>query len=236
MRDFFHLDPRTKLFFLLMEGIFVLASNFSSYFPLLKYYLGILPFVLRILMGNYKSFLKGIVVYAAALATQQYWMPHLHGTASFVALAITGVVLHFLPGFLFAAYCIRNTKVSEFIAAMHKKHLSDKVVIPLSVMFRFFPTIFEEPRAIGSAMKMRNIRAGKVSLLSIIEYRLVPTITCSARAGEELNQAAVTRGLGGPWKRTNICEIGLHAFDYIMYGVLVLVAVISVLLKTGVFG
>ena len=36
---------------------------------------------------------------------------------------------------------------------------------------------------------------------------------CSVKIGEELSQAALTRGLGGPVKRTNICKLGFHAWD-----------------------
>ena len=38
---------------------------------------------------------------------------------------------------------------------------------------------------------------------------------CSVKIGEELSQAALTRGLGGPVKRTNICKLGFHVQDVI---------------------
>ena len=41
-------------------------------------------------------------------------------------------------------------------------------------------------------------------------------MVCSAKIGEELNAAALTRGLGGEVKRTNVCHIGLHVQDYIL--------------------
>ena len=42
-------------------------------------------------------------------------------------------------------------------------------------------------------------------------------ITCSVKIGEELSAAALTRGLGAPLKRTNICEIGFHFPDVIIF-------------------
>ena len=62
-------------------------------------------------------------------------------------------------------------------------------------------------------MKMRGIRFGGGKASAMLEYRLVPVIMCSVKIGEELNAAALTRGLGGPVKRTNICEIGFHVQD-----------------------
>ena len=39
---------------------------------------------------------------------------------------------------------------------------------------------------------------------------------CCVKIGEELSAAALTRGLGGPVKRTNICKIGFHAQDILL--------------------
>ncbi|WP_242622798.1 energy-coupling factor transporter transmembrane protein EcfT [Lachnoclostridium sp. Marseille-P6806] len=51
----------------------------------------------------------------------------------------------------------------------------------------------------------------------MLEYRLVPMISCSAKIGEELSAAALTRGLGISQKRTNICRIGFGAADYLIF-------------------
>lgn len=69
---------------------------------------------------------------------------------------------------------------------------------PLSVLFRFFPTLGEEARAVGSAMRMRNLRLGKAGPVSLVEYRLVPLISCAVQIGEDLSAASLTRGLGAP--------------------------------------
>ena len=48
---------------------------------------------------------------------------------------------------MMGAYLIASTSVSEFIGAMERMHLTEKIVIPLSVIFRFFPTVSEEYQA-----------------------------------------------------------------------------------------
>lgn len=45
---------------------------------------------------------------------------------------------------IMGAYIFSSTTVGEFIAAMQRMHVTDKVTIPISVMFRFFPTVMEE--------------------------------------------------------------------------------------------
>ena len=95
-------------------------------------------------------------------------------------------------------------------------HMPRQITIPMAVMFRFFPTVMEEWRAIGDAMKMRGIRLRGGKAGSILEYRLVPMLMCSVKIGEELSAASLTRGLGGPVKRTNVCNIGIHVQDVFM--------------------
>ncbi len=47
----------------------------------------------------------------------------------------------------------------------------------------------------------------------MVEYRLVPLIVSVVKIGDELSAAALTRGLGAPGRRTNLCRIGFHAQD-----------------------
>ncbi len=113
-------------------------------------------------------------------------------------------------------YVMTTTTVSEFIAAFERMHVPVQLTIPLSVMFRFFPTVKEEFHAINAAMKMRNIRFGKGNVIKAIEYRVVPMLSCSAKIGEELSASALSRGLCGEHKRTNICTIGFGIADHVL--------------------
>ena len=51
------------------------------------------------------------------------------------------------------------------------------------------------------------------SPMKMLEYRVVPLMMSIAKIGEELSAAALTRGLGAPQKRTNICKIGFGPLD-----------------------
>ena len=62
-------------------------------------------------------------------------------------------------------------------------------------------------------MRMRGIRFGGKKPGKMIEYRLVPLLVCCVKIGDELSAAALTRGLGAPIRRTNVCRIGLRAQD-----------------------
>ena len=68
----------------------------------------------------------------------------------------------------------------------------------------------------------------------VLEYQMVPMITSSVRIGEELSASALTRGLGAPVKRTNICRIGCRVQDGLLLFLCLAVIAIWILELCGV--
>ena len=68
----------------------------------------------------------------------------------------------------------------------------------------------------------------------VLEYQMVPMITSSVCIGEELSASALTRGLGAPVKRTNICRIGCRVQDGALLFLSLAVIVIWILELCGV--
>lgn len=211
------LDPRTKLFALLTIAMFALGGFGGPPVERVLPLLSLIPFALLISAGRYRQALTGILIYVSAGLVRLYVMPRESGLLYFLLLGSCGILLRFFPGLMMGAYLMGTTTVSEFNAAMHRMHVSDKLTIPLSVMFRFFPTVFDEAAAISDAMRMRDIRFGGKRAGKMLEYRMVPLMVCSVKIGEELSAAALTRGLGGDVKRTNICNIGFRLQDIVVF-------------------
>ena len=209
-------DPRKKLLLLFTMAVFVLggaASDlFNDYLPIFC----MIPIALLLCCGKWKKAIVYFAIYMASYCVYIFALPQLSGVLGYIVLAMCGILNRFLPGIITGEYLMQTTTVSEFNAAMGKMHVTEKITIPLSVMFRFFPTIADEFSSINDAMRMRDIRFGGKNAGKMIEYRLIPLLVCSARIGEELNAAAITRGLGGDVKRTNVCQIGFHIQDYVL--------------------
>ena len=70
---------------------------------------------------------------------------------------------------------------------MERMHIPQKVIIPVSVMFRFFPTVREEAAGISDAMRMRKLgfRYFFMKPVEILEYRLVPLMIVVVNIGED---------------------------------------------------
>ena len=228
------LDPRTKLFAMLTVVIFIL-SGFGIHLPeWLKIFFCLMPTILLLTAGRWQRSLMYGIIFGIAECIIFVFSDKLHGGFGYIIMMICLVIQRILPGLIMGAYIFASTTVSEFIAAMQKMHITDKVTIPISVMFRFFPTVMEEFFSINSAMKMRDIRIGAGNAGKLVEYRLVPLMICSAKIGEELSQAALTRGLAPGRPRTNICKIGFAFPDIVLFLICICPYVIYFLEKVGV--
>ena len=229
------LDPRTKLFVMITLVVFALGGTGSD-IAAVRYgttAVSILPLILLMTAKQYKKAAVFGLLYASIKSAEVFLVPHITGAAlSIIGLSCL-IFVRLMPGLIMGAYMLSSTTVSEFIAAMHRMHIPQQITIPLSVMFRFFPTVLEEFTAINTAMKMRDIRIGGRNAGKFIEYRLVPLMVCSVNIGSELSAAALTRGLGTKVKRTNICKIGFHAQDIV---VLMMPAALYILWILGMIG
>lgn len=210
------LDPRTKLLYLITITTFALGGAGGKRCEILIPVLCMVPFLLLLSAKRFRTALVGIILFAGSSLLLEYANAlSMGGFLYYLILGSCGILGRFLPVVMMGRYLMESTTVSEFTKAMKKLHVSDKVIIPLSVMFRFFPTVIDEAESISAAMKMRGISLGGKHASRIIEYRMVPLMTCCVNIGEELSAAALTRGLGGDVDRTNICKIGFHVQDYV---------------------
>lgn len=212
----FYLDPRTKI---LLMAYMSLALMFFGRDLLVVSVLAMMPLALLIHNKQYKVALiyGGLFVFGILCAVfHMNWT--LHPVINAIVVLLVALVVRLFPAFLLGYYIIESTSVRDFIAAMKKWHISEKFVIPVSVVFRFLPTIKEESTAIKRAMKMRDIQFGNAQFWRnpglYLEYRVVPLMISIAKIGEELSAAAITRGLSVGVKRTSVAMIRFGIYDF----------------------
>ena len=207
-----YLDPRTKLALVLILAVFVMGGLGGGQLKPIKTVLSALPFLLLLIERQWKRFARGAAMLIAGYGLLEL-MPLLPGVLNYFALFCGGILTRFAVTVVMGEYLIATTSVSEFISAMERLHMPQAITIPMSVMFRLFPTIGTEWRSIRRAMRMRGIHLGGGKGTQVLEYQLVPMMTSTVRIGEELSASALTRGLGAPTRRTNICRIGFRLQD-----------------------
>ena len=222
------LDPRTKLILLVAVSTVMLLGGNTPALLAVRAAMLLFPFALVALAGRRVAAIAMLGAYAVSYGLAILVAPTVQGIANSIIVATCTVVSRFMPTLVLAYFVFSTTTVSEFMAAMERMHAPSALTIPLSVLFRLFPTLGEEARAINAAMRMRGITPWR-SGLAYVEYCLVPLMYSAVSIGEDLSAAALTRGLGAPVRRTNLCRIGFHAADIAVIAVaLAATAILSV--------
>ena len=210
------LDPRTKLLILALFSVVVMIDVVDGPAYIVRIIMTFIPVFLVCLEGKIHIAARFTVLFIGASILQSYTQQHIGGVARMAVLFVCFMITQFAPVMITVWYCISTTKISEFMAAMNRMHAPQGLSISLAVMMRFFPTLAEEYRSIRDAMKMRGIQFGGGKATKMVTYRLIPLLFSGISIGDELSAAAITRGLGAPVKRTNVCEIGFHIHDFLI--------------------
>ena len=138
------LDPRTKLAVLITIAVFILGGSYEG---IMQYYIIVLaaiPLLLLSAARKWKGVVLYILIFGGSLCLEMFGLSRLAGVANYIAVAIVGILLRFTPSVVMGYFVVTTTTVSEFVAAMERLHLPQQITIPMSVMFRFFPTVAEE--------------------------------------------------------------------------------------------
>ncbi|AFA47656.1 energy-coupling factor transporter transmembrane component T [Acetobacterium woodii] len=212
----FWLDPRTKILMLLIINIVLIGGGYSSLAAVIRPLLALLPLFLLIAEHLYRPAIFYCIFVTLAMGAEILLVNQTQGLLNLVLVIGAGLLSRFIPPVVMGYYVVTTTKISEFVAAMERMHLPPQIIIPFSVMLRFFPTVAEENAAISDAMRIRGIHFDGKNIGAMLEYRIVPVLICTIKIGEELSAAALTRGLGKPVKRTSICRVGLGVIDWFL--------------------
>lgn len=157
------LDPRISLYAILIISTVMIGGSLSGVEYWLRVGCCFLPFALLLFMRNFSFALVYACLYGFAMLMEGTLIHLTEGIANLL-LVVAGLISRFLAPMVMGYCMMRYTTVSEFITAMERMHVPQAITIPLSVIFRFFPTISEENSAISEAMRMRQINGTREDL------------------------------------------------------------------------
>lgn len=226
----FKLDPRTKIIILVIIS-FMVFNEAPIY---VSGILVLIPFICLFFSNYKKAAVIYVVLYVAAKYIQIFLLPNSTGIISIILVTFSYTSSRMLPILIMGYYTIASTKVSEFISAMEKSNVPKDIIIPLSVVFRYIPSIIEEIKSITNAMKMRGFGLTVKSFknpLKLIEFYMVPILISAVKTSDELSAASLTRGLSNPKKRTHLVDTEFSKLDYS----LLLISVIGFLIYVFYF-
>ena len=208
-----HLDPRTKLFLILLCVLnAMLAPDLYFQFALVT-----LIGLLAVFSGKWRYALRGILAYGLICVFTVWCMGVLSGTWRTMFVAFLGLVHKVYACGMLAGLVISTTKVGEFLSAMARLHIPKKLTIPIAVMLRYLPTIQEDWHYIKDAMRLRDVSPTLWGFLKApaltVNCIYVPLLTAASKAADELSIASVTRGIENPKPRTCLVSIRMQTGD-----------------------
>ena len=199
-----YLDPRTKIVLCLAVSFIMLYSTTS---PVVNALQIALPLIFLLMLGKHKMAVYYVCAYAFASLVPALLVSYLPAVINLLFTGMIALMTQILPGMMMAYFLLASTSVSEFVTAMDRLHVPKSINVPMSVLFRFFPTIVEEYGHVRDAMRMREV-GNLRQPMAMLEYRMVPFMTSIVSIGNDLAASALTRGLSAPVRRTNVCPIG----------------------------
>lgn len=179
----------------------------------------LIPFICLLFSNHSKSAVIYILTYIVAKYLQKFILPNSNGILAILLISFCYIATRMLPILMMGYYTINTTKVSEFISSMEKSKLPKSIVIPLSVVFRYVPSVFEEIKSITNAMKMRGFGLTVKSLknpLKLVEFYMIPILISAVKTSDELSAASLTRGISNPKKRTHLYEVKFTIEDFVL--------------------
>lgn len=224
-------DPRSKLAvvfcasLLLMvranqkiEGIFVLSL-----------------FVLLLLNGAWKKGILLTTLYFFFFVMDVYFFSHLTDSLMIFLSFFFVANRLLLPPVMAAVFASNRTTMSEWIAAMKKMKVPQTIIVPFSVVCRFFPVLIQDFKQIRRAMKFRGIGINSTDLiwhpLLTLEYIIVPILVSVETSSLDLSAAALVRGLGSAEKNTSIYRVRFNIQDYVLLLFLLIFIILGVVLQ-----
>ena len=136
-----------------------------------------------------------------------------------------------LPGFMMGYYTISTTTMSDLVYALKKIKFPDYIIIPISVMFRFFYSIKEDYKKINEAIYMHGLTAKNFfkDPARILEYKFVPLLMITSQTADNVSISAMTRGMKVGCERSSISNAKLKFFDYVflVFSLLLIILFIS---------
>lgn len=168
-----------------------------------------------------KDGIKNILVFGVL-----FFVPNFSVLATFplvlkMLLSLVFVCRMFYLPYSAGKYMIKTSDVGSIISSMDALKIPSTVSIPITVMFRFFPSFAEERNNIKMAMKIRGIDTKNP--VKYLEYVLVPLLIISSNIADDIAKAAETKCIANPIKKTRYISVGIGLIDLIYISLITLI-------------
>lgn len=227
--------PDSRILILQVVIVSILSFSFSNWIALLLLFL-----VIDALTGYFLSLKNGIkflITFIVTLCVQRILtMIYIPVVSSVLAMFLV-LFIKAIPVYMVLLILIKRTPMNELIAALRKIHIPMILLIPMSVMYRYIPTIRQECVYIHESLIMRGLHSSARKIfqnpLGSVEHYLVPLLFRSEQITEELSAATLCKGLDVNRERTCCTEVKLQTVDYLYAIIFFVISFVLVYVNTN---
>lgn len=216
---FLKIDFRTKLFMAVTLSYTLILGNIQQNHPIVAAAYSLLPYVFLFWRNDWKTAIKGIIFVAIAFIIQKENLFINNGFFGVVFLFTVMVFLRLLPGFMMAKFAINSSSMSEIASSLKKMKVPDTIVIPITVMARFFHATKEDYRQVKDAMYLHGLTNKRLFFhpIKLFEYRIIPLFMVLTKTADDVSVSAMTRGLKIGKVRSSLSENSFGVLDYFCF-------------------
>ncbi len=213
------IDFRVKLLLTIVIGIVAIEGSIGQRYQFLGFLVAIFPYILAVFDKKFSFVFKGLFYSLLAISIQKYSLIIGEKFFAMILNLYGGIVIRILPGVMMGYYTMTTTSMSDLVYSLQKMKMPDVIIIPISVMFRFFYSIKEDYKKINEAMYMHGITFKNFfkNPMKYLEYKFVPLLMITSQSADNVAISAMTRAMKLSCPRTSISNQKFKIYDYILF-------------------
>ncbi len=143
---------------------------------------------------------------------------------NYVLIFFVLIKIFFVP-FFAGKFLVDTSDVSSLIVSFEKMRFPQVLIIPMAVIFRYFPAFKDDKKNIKMAMKMRGI--SYKNPIKYLEYVSVPMLISAVNIADDISKAAETKCIADPCKKVRYKEVKFSFIDVIYIAIIVMLTVLG---------
>lgn len=213
------IDFRVKLLLTIVIGIVAIEGSIGQRYQFLGFLVAIFPYILAVFDKKFSFVFKGLFYSLLAISIENYSLIIGEKFLAMILNLYGGIVIRILPGVMMGYYTMTTTSMSDLVYSLQKMKMPDVIIIPISVMFRFFYSIKEDYKKINEAMYMHGITIKNFfkNPMKYLEYKFVPLLMITSQSADNVAISAMTRAMKLSCPRTSISNQKFKIYDYILF-------------------
>ncbi len=156
-----------------------------------------------------------IAVFYGVVVFSVHHLEHINSdfVKNYLIIFLAMIEFFFLP-ILAGKFLIATSEVSSLIVSFEKMRFPKVLIIPIAVMFRYFPAFKDDKKNIKMAMKMRGITHWNP--IKYLEYVSVPMLISATNIADDISKAAETKCIADPCDKVRY-EVVKFGFADVVY-------------------